>query len=52
MHQVKLFRMWGDCYGYFLVATGYADIMIDPIMNPWDLLDINSGYQRRWRDYL
>jgi myo-inositol-1(or 4)-monophosphatase len=38
MHQVKLFRMWGDCYGYYLVATGYADIMIDPIMNPWDLL--------------
>ena len=38
MHQVKLFRMWGDCYGYSLVATGYADIMLDPIMNSWDLL--------------
>ncbi|MFA7227469.1 MAG: histidinol-phosphatase [Melioribacteraceae bacterium] len=36
-HKVKLYRQWGDCYGYYLVATGYADIMIDPIMSPWDL---------------
>lgn len=35
--QVKLYRTWGDCYGYLLVATGLADIMIDPIMNPWDI---------------
>ena len=28
---------WGDCYGYLLVATGWADIMADPIMNPWDI---------------
>jgi myo-inositol-1(or 4)-monophosphatase len=33
---VKLYRNWGDCYGYYLVATGFADIMIDPIMNIWD----------------
>lgn len=36
--KVKLYRNWGDCYGYYLLATGYADIMIDPIMSPWDLL--------------
>ena len=29
-------RMWGDCYGYLLVATGRADVMVDPIMNVWD----------------
>ena len=29
-------RGWGDCYGHCLVATGRADIMIDPRMNPWD----------------
>lgn len=29
-------RTWGDCYGYVLVATGRADIMIDPAMNVWD----------------
>ena len=29
-------RGWGDCYGHCLVATGRADIMLDPRMNPWD----------------
>ena len=24
-------------YGYLLVATGWADISVDPIMNPWDI---------------
>lgn len=35
-----LLRTWGDCYGYFLVASGGADIMLDPIMNPWDLIPL------------
>jgi len=30
-------RAWGDAYGYLLVATGRADVMIDPIMNIWDI---------------
>jgi histidinol phosphatase-like enzyme (inositol monophosphatase family) len=34
--QVKLYRHWGDCYGYLLLVSGYVDIMIDPIMNLWD----------------
>ena len=38
--QVNLFRSWGDCYGYYLLASGYADIMIDPVMNPWDVLPL------------
>jgi histidinol phosphatase-like enzyme (inositol monophosphatase family) len=29
-------RTWGDCYGYMLVATGRADIMVDTKMSPWD----------------
>jgi histidinol-phosphatase len=29
-------RTWGDCYGYLLVATGRAEIMVDPCMNVWD----------------
>jgi histidinol-phosphatase len=29
-------RTWGDAYGYFLVATGRADIMVDPAMHLWD----------------
>jgi histidinol phosphatase-like enzyme (inositol monophosphatase family) len=35
--RTKIYRTWGDCYGYFLVATGYADIMIDPTMHIWDV---------------
>lgn len=34
--QVNVARTWGDCYGYLLVATGRADIMVDEIVNPWD----------------
>ncbi|REK15897.1 MAG: histidinol-phosphatase [Planctomycetota bacterium] len=30
-------RTWGDCYGYLLVATGRAEVMIDPIMALWDV---------------
>ncbi len=37
MHDVKLVRTWGDCYGYLLLATGHADIMCDPAMSPWDI---------------
>lgn len=29
-------RTWGDAYGYTLVATGRADVMVDPIMSLWD----------------
>ena len=35
--SVKLARTWGDCYGYLLLASGWADVAIDPIMNPWDI---------------
>lgn len=31
-------RTWGDCYGYYLLATGNADIMLDPEMSPWDIM--------------
>jgi fructose-1,6-bisphosphatase/inositol monophosphatase family enzyme len=29
-------RGWGDCYGHCLVATGRADIMLDPQVHAWD----------------
>ncbi|MBC7369182.1 MAG: histidinol-phosphatase [Undibacterium sp.] len=35
--SAKLARTWGDCYGYLLLAAGHADLMCDPIMNPWDI---------------
>lgn len=29
-------RGWSDCYGHALVITGRADVMLDPLLNPWD----------------
>lgn len=46
---------WGDAYGYLLVATGRAEIMLDPIMNPWDcgpfpvILAEAGGYFGDWQ---
>jgi histidinol phosphatase-like enzyme (inositol monophosphatase family) len=33
-------RTWGDGYGYLLVATGRADVMVDPVCNAWDVAAI------------
>lgn len=52
--QAARFRTWGDCYGYVLVATGRADVMIDPIMNVWDcapLLPIITEAGGRFTDW-
>ncbi|MFZ1518754.1 MAG: histidinol-phosphatase [Ignavibacteriaceae bacterium] len=52
--KVKLYRNWGDCYGYYLIATGFADIMIDPIMSVWDssaLIPIINGAGGKITDY-
>ena len=35
-NAARLTRTWGDCYGYMMVATGRADLMVDPLMNVWD----------------
>jgi histidinol phosphatase-like enzyme (inositol monophosphatase family) len=40
LRRTRLYRTWGDCYGYLLVASGGADIMLDPMMNPWDILPL------------
>ena len=34
--RCRLARTWGDAYGYYLVATGRADLMVDPELSPWD----------------
>jgi len=52
--RTKLQRTWGDCYGYVLVATGRAEIAIDPVMNPWDcgpfvtILQEAGGHFTNW----
>jgi histidinol phosphatase-like enzyme (inositol monophosphatase family) len=38
--QVKLFRAWGDCFGYYLLAAGRIDAMLDPVMKSWDSLPL------------
>ncbi|MDX6405540.1 MAG: histidinol-phosphatase [Blastocatellia bacterium] len=53
--QVSARRTWGDAYGHVLVATGRADIMLDPVMNVWDcaallpLLEEAGGTFTDWR---
>lgn len=34
--RASVARTWGDCYGYLLVATGRAEVMVDDIVSPWD----------------
>ena len=47
-------RGWSDAYGHALVATGRAELMLDPIMNPWDcgpfppILREAGGYFGDW----
>ena len=40
MSCVKLTRTWGDCFGYYLLARGNADIMFDPIVSVWDAMAV------------
>jgi myo-inositol-1(or 4)-monophosphatase len=35
--NAKLYRGWGDCFGYYLVACGKAEIMVDPVVSLWDI---------------
>lgn len=47
-------RGWSDAYGHALVATGRAELMLDPLMNPWDcapflpILREAGGYFGDW----
>lgn len=38
--RVKVLRSWGDCYGHFLVATGQAEAMLDPVLSRWDIVPL------------
>lgn len=46
---------WGDAYGYLLVATGRAELMLDAAMNVWDcgpfppILQEAGGYFGDWQ---
>jgi histidinol-phosphatase len=53
--RVKTERGWGDCYGHMLVATGRAEIMLDPVLHEWDaaplvpILEEAGGRFADWR---
>ncbi len=53
--SARINRTWGDCYGYLLVATGRAEVMLDPIMGLWDIaalqpiLEEAGGTLTDWR---
>ena len=53
--QAKTCRTWGDAYGHVLIATGRADVMLDPVMNVWDcaallpILEEAGGTFTDWR---
>ncbi len=50
-----LARSWGDAWGHVLVATGRAEVMIDPVLSPWDaapLLPILQEAGGRFTDLL
>ncbi|HXV85574.1 MAG TPA: inositol monophosphatase family protein [Gemmatimonadales bacterium] len=46
---------WADAYAYLLVATGRAEVAIDPVMREWDcapflpILEEAGGYFGDWR---
>jgi histidinol-phosphatase len=52
--RAGMLRTWGDCYGHALVATGRAEVMLDPIMNVWDaaalkpIIDEAGGVFTSW----
>lgn len=36
-HQGRLYRGWGDAFGYYQVACGRAEMMVDPVVSLWDV---------------
>ena len=53
--RARIARTWGDCYGHALVATGRAEVAIDPAMHVWDcgpfppILTEAGGYFGDWQ---
>jgi len=53
--QARVVRTWGDCFGYLLVATGRAEVMVDDKMHAWDsacllpIIEEAGGVLTDWR---
>jgi histidinol-phosphatase len=37
LRKTNMQRTWADCYGYYLLATGKVDIMMDATVKIWDI---------------
>ncbi len=40
IREAGVVRSWGDCFGYLQLVSGLADVMLDPVLSPWDLLPL------------
>ena len=55
VRRAKLYRTWGDCFGYFSLCTSGADVMLDPKLAYWDVaavvpvLEGAGGRATSWR---
>ncbi len=41
----EVMRTWGDCYGYLMLVSGRADVMVDPRMHLWDAVAVMAVVQ-------
>jgi len=54
MPQAQISRGWGDAYGYLLVASGRAEIALDPILHLWDAVPLQPVIEQaggRYTDF-
>lgn len=35
--KAAILRTWGDCYGYLMLCKGNAHLMLDPVLEIWDV---------------
>ena len=36
LDETRKFRGWGSCYGHMMVASGRADLVVEPDLKVWD----------------
>lgn len=54
MAEAHICRGWGDAYGYLLVASGRAEIALDPILHVWDAVPLQPVIEQaggRYTDF-
>lgn len=54
MAEARICRGWGDAYGYLLVASGRAEISLDPILHIWDAVPLQPVIEQaggRYTDF-